>query len=153
MRQPWNQAKSTWNALSTRSSHLCCQPSGDLDACAFHCLTPPVPCHCGIPVGMHMFLAVLFPCDVAIDCRTVPTYGLQARTMEAEVQRLQQRCAELEAAAEAADAAHAAAEAQRQEKVSALQARCQSIAARIVELETALDKTTVNRSMDMVRAM
>ncbi len=67
-------------------------------------------------------------------------------------QELQQRCAELEAATAAADAAHAAAEAAREEKVTALRARCQSMAARIVELETALAKTTADRSTDVVRA-
>lgn len=66
-------------------------------------------------------------------------------------QELQQRCAELEAAAEAADAAHAAAEARREEKVASLRTRCEAIAARILELEAALEKTTADRSTDVVR--
>ena len=59
----------------------------------------------------------------------------------------------LETAREAAAAIHAKEETQRELKIAELLSKCRTIATRVLELETALAKTTADRSTDMVRAL
>lgn len=58
----------------------------------------------------------------------------------------------LETAREAAAAMHAKEETQREVKIAELLSKCRTIAARVLELEAALAKTTADRSTDMVRS-
>ena len=57
----------------------------------------------------------------------------------------------LETAREAAAAIHAKEETQREVKIAELLSRCRTIATRVLELEAALEKTSADRSADMVR--